>query len=160
MEKQELMSKQIIHATFSYGVIYVYSIPGDQHKGRLKIGSATLNSSAPTQEEIEVAAHQRIKQQTKTADISYRLEYATLGLTEDSEYLSDHTVHNVLIRSGLDRKSENTKNVHSEWFEIDLATAKSEKLISKAKISSEEAAKSSNTKNKTLKTSDGREVIL
>jgi superfamily II DNA or RNA helicase len=117
--------KREIHATFSYGVIYVYSIPGDQHRGRLKIGSATLNSSAPTQEEIETAAHGRIKQQTKTADISYRLEYATLALTEESEYLSDHTVHNVLIRSGFERKSENTKNLHSEWFEIDLATAKS-----------------------------------
>lgn len=126
-----LKNNQVLHATFSYGVIYIYSIPGDKHKGRLKIGSATLNSTIPTRDEIESAAHQRIKQQTKTADIGYRLEYATLGLTSKNEYLSDHAVHEVLIRSGFERKSENTKNYHSEWFELDLATAR--KAIEAAK---------------------------
>lgn len=60
--KQNLDSKERrIHETFSYGVIYVYSIPGDQHKGRLKIGSATVNSINPAQAEIEAAARQRIE---------------------------------------------------------------------------------------------------
>lgn len=131
MSKLSSTKAQMINATFSYGVIYAYSIPGEQHRGRLKIGSATLNSANPTQEEIEAAAHNRIKQQTKTADISYRLEYATLGLTDNNEYLSDHIVHDVLIRSGFDRKAENTKNFHSEWFEVDLATAR--KAIEAAK---------------------------
>ncbi len=120
-----------MHATFSYGVIYVYSIPGEQHQGRLKIGSATVNALNPTQEVVEQAAHERIRQQTKTADIRYHLEYATLALTNDAQYLSDYTVHEVLKRSGHERQSENVKNAHSEWFKVDLATAK--KAIEAAK---------------------------
>lgn len=142
MERNKLVRGQEIHATFSYGVIYVYSIPGDRHSGRLKIGSATLNSLKPTQDEVEAAAHHRIKQQTKTADIAYRLEYSTLGLTNDNKYLSDYAVHDVLRRSGFERKSENTKNFHSEWFEVDLLTAKS--AIAAAK----EGRKSLSTKEK------------
>lgn len=113
-----------ISQTFSYGVIYVYSIPDDNHKGRLKIGGATVSSPNPSQEEIEAAAHERIKQQTKTADIKYRLEYATLALTNDGQYLSDYNIHTVLIRSGYLRTSENARNAHSEWFEINLDIAK------------------------------------
>ena len=113
-----------IHNTFSYGVIYVYSIPDDSHKGRLKIGSATLSSLRPTQVEIEAAAHARIKQQTKTADVNYILEHAEHALTNNGKYFSDYDIHNVLIRSDYARKSENTKNTHSEWFEVDLTTVK------------------------------------
>lgn len=113
-----------IHQTFSYGVIYIYSIPDDQHRGRLKIGSATINSDNPSQEEIEAAAHKRIKQQTKTADVRYTLEYATLALTKDHEFLTDYMVHNVLIRSGYSRQADNVKNSHSEWFKVNLLTAK------------------------------------
>lgn len=118
-------SNQVIHETFSYGLIYVYSIPGEQHTGRLKIGSATVSSQNPTQEEVEAAAHHRIRQQTKTADIRYVLEYATLALTEDTQYFSDYAVHDVLRRSGFKRSPENANNSHSEWFKVDLVTAKS-----------------------------------
>jgi len=113
-----------IHETFSYGVIYVYSIPDLQHKGRLKIGSATLGSLEPTKEAVEVAARGRIDQQTKTADIQYVLEHAELAVTNDNKYFSDTDVHDVLIRSGFSRRSENTRNTRSEWFETDLETAK------------------------------------
>ncbi len=113
-----------LHETFSYGVIYIYSIPDEGHRNRLKIGSATVNTMHPTPREIEAAAHARIKQQTKTADVRYVLEYFKLAVTNEGEFFSDYDVHNVLIRSGYDRKSENTKNIHSEWFEIDLVTAK------------------------------------
>lgn len=113
-----------ISETFSYGVIYVYSIPGKRHQGRLKIGSATVSAQSPTQEEIEKAAHERIRQQTKTADVQYSLEYATLALTDDHKCFLDHTVHEVLKRSGYERQSENVNNAHSEWFRIDLETAK------------------------------------
>jgi len=65
-----------IHETFSYGIVYVYSIPDDTHEGRLKIGAATVSSVRPTQDEIETAACARIDQQTKTADVVYILEHA------------------------------------------------------------------------------------
>lgn len=113
-----------IKETFSYGVIYVYSIPDANHKGRLKIGSATTASLKPSQQEIEIAAHRRIEQQTKTADIPYKLEHAELAITNNGQYFSDSEVHDVLIRSNFKRKSESTKNTHSEWFEVSLDIAK------------------------------------
>lgn len=113
-----------IHDTFSYGVIYVYSIPAKSHKGRLKIGSATVQSANPTQKEIDAAAHDRIQQQTLTADIPYNLEHAELAVTNAGAFFRDYDVHNVLERSGYSRKAENFKNAHSEWFEINLDLAK------------------------------------
>ena len=113
-----------INETFSYGIIYVYSIPDKKHMGRLKIGSATVTSSSPTQEQIDSSARARIEQQTKTADISYTFEHAELAITNDNAYFSDHDVHEVLKRSGYERKAENIKNSHSEWFEISLEVAK------------------------------------
>ncbi|QQS60480.1 Eco57I restriction-modification methylase domain-containing protein [Candidatus Falkowbacteria bacterium] len=113
-----------INETFSYGIIYIYSIPDKKHTGRLKIGSATIISSNPTQENIDSAAHDRIKQQTKTADIPYLLEHAELAVTNDGKYFSDYDVHEVLKRSGYERKAESVKNPHSEWFELSLEVAK------------------------------------
>ena len=113
-----------VHHTFSYGVVYVYSIPDEQHKNRLKIGGATVSSASPSQEEIEATAHARIKQQTRTADVRYVLEHAELAVTNGNKYFSDFDVHEILQRSGYPRKSENVNNTQSEWFEINLETAK------------------------------------
>lgn len=115
-----------IQETFSYGIIYVYSIPLDSHKGRLKIGQTTINLANPTQQDIETAAEQhRIKNQTQTADIPYKFEHAELAVTDKGEYFRDEDVHNVLIRSGFPRKPIHTHNPRAEWFQIDLETAKS-----------------------------------
>jgi superfamily II DNA or RNA helicase len=113
-----------INETFSYGVVYVYSIPDEKHKGRLKIGSATITSAKSTQDDVNLAAEERIQQQTKTADISYVLEHAELAITNDNCFFRDHDVHEVLKRSGYERKTENVKNAHSEWFEVSLDVAK------------------------------------
>lgn len=127
MTKGDTKAKQHrdIQETFSYGIIYVYSIPLESHQGRLKIGSATINHPNPTEEQIKSAARERIEQQTKTADISYKLEHAELAVTQKGDYFSDYDVHQVLVRSSYKRKSENVKNTRSEWFEIDLEKAKS-----------------------------------
>ncbi len=117
---------------YSYGVVYIYSIPDESHKGRVKIGAATyggnivdpLHLSPEEQNGINVAARKRIDQQTKTSDTKYRLEGAYISITSNGEYFNDHTVHNILKRSGFERKSINTKNEHSEWFEITPALAK------------------------------------
>ncbi len=124
MNRISVQPNNELHQTFSYGVIYVYSIPDYSHKGRLKIGSATVNSSNPTIDDIQTAAHARIKQQTITSDVNYKLEFAELAITNNGQYFDDAKVHDVLKRSGYERKSENIKNAHSEWFEVDLATAK------------------------------------
>tara|TARA_B100000745_G_scaffold300210_2_gene253258 strand:- start:1678 stop:5649 length:3972 start_codon:yes stop_codon:yes gene_type:complete len=112
-----------ISETFSHRIIYVYSIPLDTHKGRLKIGSATLSSPDTSEASIRAAAEERIKQQTKTADIPYVLEHAEISIGSNKESFSDHDVHQVLFRSGFERKSENVNNAHSEWFEVDLDIA-------------------------------------
>ena len=114
-----------IHETFSYGIVYVYSIPQKSHEGRLKIGKATTSSLKPTKQDIDLAAHDRIKAQTKTADIPYTLECAELAVTNDGDCFSDHEVHQLLIRSGYERKTESVKNTRSEWFEVNLEVAKS-----------------------------------
>ena len=121
-----------IFDTYSYGVVYAYTIPDESHKGRVKIGSATydgplddpLNPTVDEQEGINEAAKKRINQQTKTTDTNYHLEYAYISITKDNKYFNDYTVHNILKRSGYERKSINTKNEHSEWFEITPALAK------------------------------------
>lgn len=127
-----LNNRNEIHKTFSHGVIYIYSIPFKSHSGRLKIGCTTTDINSPTQEEIETAAKSnRIKEQTQTADIPYKLEYAELAVTANGDYFSDQDVHNVLIRSGFPRKAKYTKNLRSEWFEVSLEVAK--KAIQAAK---------------------------
>ena len=122
---KKLNKYDAISETFSYGIVYAYSIPGDKHKGRLKIGSATVKAAKPSPEDIKQAAHERIKQQTKTADIPYTLEHTELAITDDGKYFSDYDVHEVLKRSGYERKAESVKNTHSEWFELNLEVAKS-----------------------------------
>lgn len=121
-----------IFDTYSYGIVYAYTIPDESHKGRVKIGSATydgplddpLNPTVDEQEGINEAAKKRINQQTKTTDTNYHLEYAYISITKDNKYFNDYTVHNILKRSGYERKSINTKNEHSEWFEIPTSLAK------------------------------------
>lgn len=119
-----------IQETFSFGVIYVYSIPDERHKGRLKIGATTTN--VDTEEEIRKAAKRRIEQQTKTADVPYNLLLAEiLDVPGKSPEFVDKPVHRVLKRSGYKAKSENIRNTKSEWFNIDFETAK--KAIQAAK---------------------------
>jgi len=114
-----------IEPSFSYRIIYVYSIPLETHEGLLKIGSASITSvTEPSQREIDAAADTRIIQQTKTAMVPYNFLHAELAITDANESFSDNSVHEVLRRSGFDRISRNIKNQHSEWFEIDLDIAK------------------------------------
>jgi len=135
-KSKNFFNKNEINETFSYGIIYIYSIPDKKHTGRLKIGGATVTALSPTQEEVDLAAHGRIKQQTKTADIPYILEHAELAVAKDDKYFSDYDVHEVLKRSGYERKSESVKNSRSEWFEVSLEIAKNAiKAVKEGRIS-------------------------
>ena len=88
----------------------------------LKIGSTT--TSIDTEEAVQSAARKRIEQQTKTADIPYELLLAEiLEVPGSKPEFVDKPVHRILKRSGYKSKSENVKNTHSEWFEIDLRTS-------------------------------------
>lgn len=110
-----------IHQTFSYGVIYAYSIPDEAHDGRLKIGSATSHDT--TTESIEKAAHDRIKQQTGTSDVQYKLELAQIvRLPNGRATTVDKPIHDILIRTGINRKSNN--KIAEEWFETNIETVR------------------------------------
>ena len=64
--------------TYSYKLIYVFSMPYDTHKGLLKVGEATLNTDikptglVPNCHALNQAAKARIDSYTKTASMSYK----------------------------------------------------------------------------------------
>ena len=123
-------------STFDYKLIYVFRINDDNHKGLLKIGDATVHTSkslselVPNCKELNVAAKGRINTYTKTASIPYELlhtEIATYTVLDNGiekiTAFRDKMVHDVLIRSGIERHIFNIENQGTEWFKTDLETA-------------------------------------
>ena len=129
---------QSYEATVSYKLIYVFTIPDTKHEGCLKIGETSLDSArsykqlTPNCDELNSAARTRIDQYTKTALIDYDLLHTELARrqvrladgTEDWTVFSDVDVHNVLYASGYQSIKFSSTNQDSEWFRIDLNTAK------------------------------------
>ncbi|MYL41235.1 Eco57I restriction-modification methylase domain-containing protein [Virgibacillus salexigens] len=113
------MSEYSFHTT-EFKCIYIFTIPAESHKGRLKIGDTTFKGDSEDNESIEKAVRSRIDQYTKTADIDYNLLYFELAITREGKPFRDYDVHNILKRSGIkvDKGSRGT-----EWFNIDLPTA-------------------------------------
>lgn len=113
-------------------LIYVFRINDDAHQGCLKIGEATTDDEniwglEPNSKALNRAAKKRIDQYTQTAGITYDLLHTELTIYNDKKSLksfSDHEVHNVLTRSGIKKKTFDTKNKANEWFETDLETVK------------------------------------
>lgn len=110
-------------------LIYVYSIDDEAHRGYLKVGQTSLSEEMPPEgyqpnaEQLNEVAHKRIREQTQTAAVPYDLRHTELThyVSEDGEacYFSDHKVHDVLLRSGVNRM----KHGH-EWFQCNLATVR------------------------------------
>ena len=120
--------KHSITDTFDYNVVYVYTIPGSTHRGRLKIGDATLKldrfdflDEKEREKKMRRAAKDRIDQQTQTADIEYELLHCELAITKNKTVFRDYDVHNILLRSGYEKKS--IRKGAREWFEAPLETA-------------------------------------
>lgn len=118
--------------TYSYKLIYVFSMPYETHKGMLKVGEATLktdimpNELVPNCRALNQAAKARIDSYTKTASISYKLEYTELAVKKDSGFVfsfKDKDVHKVLMNSGVHKVQPNGAT-GEEWFATDLATVK------------------------------------
>ncbi len=113
-------------------VIYVFRINDKVHQGCLKIGEATSDNEniwgmEPNSKALNEAAKNRINQYTQTAGIRYDLLYTEVTIFNDKGTLksfSDSEVHQVLIRSGIERKTFDTKNKANEWFVSDLETVK------------------------------------
>ena len=122
--------------TFEYKLIYVFRINDTAHEGVLKIGEATIHTKKEYTQlsnnctALNQAAKERINSYTNTAGIKYELlhtEIAVKKYEEDGEVhikaFSDHDVHNVLSKSGIECKKINN-TTGKEWFEVDLETAK------------------------------------
>lgn len=125
----------IIDSTLKAKLIYIFGIDDEAHKGCLKIGEATLDDEVldlfqlmPNCIQLKQAAHKRIRQYTQTAGISYELFHAELAVRYKDKKLqgfNDKQVHDILRRSGIKQKSFNIgEGKASEWFEVDLNTAK------------------------------------
>ena len=123
--------------SFSYKLIYVFRISDESHKGLLKIGDATLHTSSPVSalvpncRELNQAAKERINSYTKTAAVAYELLHTQLAIRTIKEHgvekqaaFRDHSVHNVLIRSGIERHAFHDEAKGREWFKTDLETVK------------------------------------
>lgn len=117
-------------STFSYKLIYIFRINDEIHSGKLKIGEATVHTNKsllelqPNSEELNEAAKNRINSYTSTAGIKYELLYTELAVDNNGNSFKDTKVHNVLLRSGLERYYFDTENKQNEWFVVDLETAK------------------------------------
>lgn len=113
-------------------LIYVFRINDALHKGCLKIGETTSENEniwglEPNSKALNEAAKIRINQYTQTAGIRYDLLYTELTIFTEKGTLksfSDSEVHQVLIRSDIQRKTFDTKNKANEWFVTDLETVK------------------------------------
>ena len=113
-------------------LIYVFRINDTAHLGCLKIGEATSDNEniwglEPNSKALNEAAKKRINQYTQTAGISYDLLYTEVSVYAQKGNIcgfSDAEVHNVLIRSGIKRKTFDTQNKANEWFVTDLETVK------------------------------------
>lgn len=118
--------------TYSYKLIYVFSMPYETHKGMLKVGEATLktdimpNELVPNCHTLNQAAKARIDSCTKTASMSYKLEYTELALKTEFGYsftFKDKDVHKVLMNSGVHKVQPNGAT-GEEWFATDIETVK------------------------------------
>ena len=116
--------------TYSYKLIYVFSMPYDTHKGLLKVGEATLNTDikptglVPNCHALNQAAKARIDSYTKTASMSYKLEYTELAIKQEDGYsfsFKDKDVHKVLMNSGIHKVQPNG-STGEEWFQTDIVT--------------------------------------
>lgn len=84
-------------------MIYAYTTPEiASHNGWTKIGY--------TEQDIE----KRLKQQTHTADIEYKLEWKRMAIYDDGsgDVFHDTDFHAYLSKNGIERKPK------TEWFKI------------------------------------------
>jgi len=107
-------------------LIYIFTIADEAHSDCVKIGETTFNGNGlpeANSKELNNAAHNRIKQYTQTAGISYQLLYTELTLFSREGKIglfNDKEVHSVLERSGVKKKAFKGA---TEWYCCDLATA-------------------------------------
>lgn len=114
--------------TYDYTLIYAFSIDDGKHDNMLKVGKATVNyfkrwqDLTPNCELLREAAKVRIDNETGTAAIEYKLEYAELAIYEvdrEEAGFDDHEVHDVLENSGYHAvEFANLAYNPKEWYPV------------------------------------------
>ena len=119
-------------ATRKYNIIYVYSVPYEDHKDLLKIGKAEVDVEedyypVPNDEPMNKAAEKRIAEQLGTGGFKHKLEYTEVAHYRDEngkgKAFDDHAVHDVLKHSGYSNHDFGEDISGGEWFPVSLETA-------------------------------------
>lgn len=119
-------------ATRKYNIIYVYSVPYEDHKGLLKIGKAEVDVEedyypTPNDEPMTKAAEKRIAEQLGTGGFKHTLEHTEVAHYRDEngkgKAFDDHAVHDVLKHSGYSNHDFGEDISGGEWFPVSLETA-------------------------------------
>ena len=119
-------------ATRKYNIIYVYSVPYEDHKGLLKIGKAEVDVEedyypTPNDEPMTKAAEKRIAEQLGTGGFKHQLEYTEVAHYRDDngkgKSFIDIDVHTVLRNSGYQNHDFGEDISGGEWFPVTLETA-------------------------------------
>ena len=112
-------------------LIYVFRIPDAAHSDCVKIGEATFEDGditlQPNSSVLNKAAKARIDQYTKTAGIAYELLHTEVAICNRKGSIvsfNDKEVHEVLLRSGIERKEFKHVSGANEWFVCSLDIAK------------------------------------
>ena len=112
-------------------LIYVFRIPDAAHNDCVKIGETTFDDGnltlPPNSSALNRAAKARIDQYTRTAGITYELLHTEVAVAARAGMIvavNDKEVHDVLLRSGINRKVFDKVNGANEWFCCDLETAR------------------------------------
>ncbi|BDR57772.1 Eco57I restriction-modification methylase domain-containing protein [Xylocopilactobacillus apicola] len=123
--------QSVTYQTAERKLIYVQTADNEdgewpQYRGLEKIGDASIPSfemdSRPNSEDLRSAADKRVGSYMKTAGVPYNLQWAELAYRQSDHYwFRDYDVHDVLLRSGIEKKEVGEGN---EWFKTDLDTAK------------------------------------
>lgn len=128
---------------YNYKVIYILEIDSVKHKGLIKIGDTSIESKEsidklfPNSSSLNKVAHERIKQYTNTAGISYKLLHTEIAIAVKDNKLkafTDKDVHKLLNNSGIKNvKIDNTTG--QEWFRLDVETGiKAIRAIKEGKV--------------------------
>lgn len=162
------MSSIKFNSTFEYKLIYIFRINDKQHAGCLKIGDATIHtdkpypSFAPNCHDLNYAARKRIDSYTATAAINYDLIHTEIAVYHKDgkvKAFRDYKVHDVLVRSGIKKKTFEFNKKPNEWFECDLNTAKNAIAAVKAGKTALNSSQITNNKNPIIFRPEQKEAI-
>lgn len=115
-------------------LVYIMTIPDEQHTGCVKVGDATVDTDEvkdlfdlqPNSKVLNQAAKKRIDSYTKTASISYRLHHTEMLVYLHKgkiEGIRDYAVRDILLRSGIKKRDFGHANQGREWYCCDIQTA-------------------------------------